>query len=85
MFTLYSHWNGLKLWPDMSFLNNYFKFTLEWFEAVDILEGRGVPHPLDGLPGCHDPHVLHGDDCVQKQLEALPVVGGREPRQGVRV
>ena len=39
------------------------------------------PHPLYCLPGCHHPHVLHGDDGVQEQLEPLLVMWSGEPEQ----
>jgi len=53
--------------------------TLKGLELVDLADGGGVTHPLDGLPSGDHPHVLHGDDGVEKQLEALLMVGGGEP------
>ena len=53
--------------------------TLEGFEGLNVLQWGGMSHPLYGLPGCHHPHVLHGDDRVQEQLESLLVVGSGEP------
>ena len=55
--------------------------TLERFEGLNILQGGGMSHPLYCLPGCHHPHVLHGDDGVQEQLEALLVMRSGEPEQ----
>ena len=53
--------------------------ALEGREGVDVREGSGVPHPLDGLPGGHQPHVFHGSDGVQEQLKSLLVVWSCEP------
>ena len=55
--------------------------TLERFEGLDVLQWAGMSHPLYGLPGCHHPHVLHGDDRVEEQLEPLLVMGRGEPEQ----
>ena len=45
--------------------------ALEGREGLDVREGGGVPYPLDGLPGGHQPHVFHGRDSVQEQLKSL--------------
>ena len=55
--------------------------ALERFECLNVLQWRGLPHPLYGLPGCHHPDVLHGDDGVQEQLESLLVMRSGEPEQ----
>ena len=57
----------------------YLVVTLERFEVPDEVEAGGRPHPLDGLPGGHDPYVLHFCDRVQEQLEPLLVVRCGEP------
>ena len=55
--------------------------TLERFEGLDILQWGGMSHPLYRLPGCHPPHVLHGDDRVEEQLESLLVMRSGKPEQ----
>lgn len=54
--------------------------ALERLEVVEPVDGRGVSHPLQRLPVCDDPHILHTVDEVQEHDEALLVVGLREPR-----
>ena len=56
--------------------------ALERLEVPDAVQACWLPHPLDGLPGCHHPGVLHLGDRVQEQLETLLVVRGGEPAQG---
>ena len=53
--------------------------ALEGREGINVREGGGVPYPLDGLPGGHQPHVFHGRDSVQEQLKSLLVVCSCEP------
>ena len=53
--------------------------ALEGREGINVREGGGVPYPLDGLPGGHQPHVFHGRDSVQEQLKSLLVMWSCEP------
>ena len=53
--------------------------TLKRLEGLNVLQRRGLPHPLYGLPGCHNPDVLHRDDRVKEQLKPLLVVWSGKP------
>ena len=59
----------------------YLVFALERFIIHDVLQRYRISHPLQHLPGGHYPHVLHGDDRVQEQLEALLVMWGGKPEK----
>ena len=53
---------------------------LKIFPVKDVTTVQlSSPHPLYGLPGGDEPHVLHLRDGVQEQLEAFSVVRGGEP------
>ena len=71
---------SLSLWLSLCLSPIYLIFALEGLEGVDILQGRRITHPLDGLPCRHDPDVLHGHDGIEEQLEALLVVRCGEPK-----
>ena len=57
----------------------YLIITLERFKVVNVVQVSWVSHPLDSLPGGHNPDVLHGNDCVQEQLKTFLVMGSGEP------
>ena len=54
--------------------------TLEGLEVHDILNGCGIPDPLQHLPRRHNPHIIHGLDGVQEQFKSLLVMGRSEPK-----
>ena len=71
-----SQYTSHVVWPHLV-------ITLEGFEGLDVLQRRGLPHPLYGLPGCHHPDVLHRDDRVQEQLKPLLVVRRGKPDKNI--
>ena len=75
------HYNSQILTLIGANLASYLVVALERFEGLNILQWGGIPHPLYGLPGCHHPHVLHGDDGVQEQLKPLLVMRSGEPEE----
>ena len=58
----------------------YLVITLEGLEVHDILNGCGIPDPLQHLPRRHNPHIIHGLDGVKEQFETLLVMGRSEPK-----
>ena len=49
----------------------------KWLTKKTIL--RILPHPLNSLPGCDEPHIFHVCDRVQEQLEPFLMVRSGEP------
>lgn len=52
----------------------------EGLECVKERQGRWIPDPLNGLPICDHPYVIHGDDGVEERYEAFLVMRLGEPR-----
>ena len=49
----------------------------KWLTKKTIL--RSLPHPLNSLPGCDEPHIFHVCDRVQEQLKPFLMVRSGEP------
>ena len=78
------HRNNRNLW-----MKNKMNILLSWKGNMLIVwkrQGtdkktilRSLPHPLNSLPGCDEPHIFHVCDRVQEQLEPFLMVRSGEP------